>query len=158
MACLHSPTQAEMRERARRRPSPWRTPEPKDRTLDGGGNGSDGCHLRAIHCTNINHKLHQEFPDRTLEAIKGMRSDRRLPKYRALLGRSRVLVAVASVKIPPSVEVKTGASSQVESLLGSPPSPGLQDMTQSNVIRAPDVPSEERSLETRSEEDHVREV
>ena len=27
---------------------PWRTPEPKDRTLDGGGNGSDGCHLRAI--------------------------------------------------------------------------------------------------------------
>ena len=46
----------------------------------------------------------------------------------------------------------------MESLLGSPPSPASPDMIQTNVIRTPDVPSEERSEETRSEEDHVREV
>ncbi|KAK2185233.1 hypothetical protein NP493_241g01056 [Ridgeia piscesae] len=74
---------------------PSRTPEPKERTgpklrwtareVEALAAAED--RLRAKRCRNINLQLHQEFPDRTLEAIKGKR---RLPRYRAVHGRSRV--------------------------------------------------------------------
>ena len=151
------PTQEEMKDSARRRPSPWRTPEPKDRTgpklrwtageMEAVAEAED--RLRATKSRNINKDLHMEFPDRTLEAIKGMR---RLPKYRALLGRSRVRGAVAPVEIPPSTEAERGASPLTENVESPPPSPGSPEMfTRTDTIRTPET-TRDTTIRTRSED------
>ena len=110
--------------------------------------------LTARNCKNINKELHIEFPDRTLEAIKGMR---RLPKYRALLGRSRVREAVYPVEIPPSTVAERGASPQMENVMSSPPSPGSPEMFENFAIRTPDAPNV-TGEENRVENEIVREV
>ena len=106
--------------------------------------------LRATHCKNVNKELHLKFPDRTLEAIKGMR---RLPKYRALLGRLRVREVVAPVESPPSMVAERGACPLLES---SPPSPGSPGMIENHAIRTPEAPIV--IDEDRDEDEIVREV
>ena len=78
---------------------------------------------------------------------------RRLPEYRALLGRSRVRGAVAPVEIPPSTEAERGASPLTENVESPPSSPGSPEMfTRTDTIR-----TLETTIRTRSE-DIVREV
>ena len=147
--------------RARRRPTPWRTPEPMDRKgpkvrwTAGEMNAVAAAEdrLRATNCKNVNKELHLKFPDRTLEAIKGMG---RLPKYRALLGRSRVRGIVAPVESPPSMVAERGASPQLETDTSSPPSPGSPAMIVNQDIRTPEAPT--ATVEDRGEDEYVREV
>ena len=77
------PNEAEMRERARQISAPMDRTGPKLRWTAGEMEAMAvaedrllGAHL-AGRGTNVNIKLQKQFPERTLEAIKGMR---RLPK------------------------------------------------------------------------------
>ena len=110
---------------------------------------------RLGNTSRINQKLHQEFPDRTLEAIKGMR---RQPKYKALLARSRVREAVAPVENPPSTEAERGAGPLIAEVMSPPPSP---DNIQTDAILTPERGPNDRwegTDDDREEDEIVRDV
>ena len=112
-----------------------------------------GAHL-AGRGTNVNINLQKQFPERTLEAIKGMR---RLPKYKALLERSRVR-GVPTVNIPPSTEEERGASPQLAQVECPQPSPGSPGTRHENdAIRTPETTTGRRN-EPQGEDDIVRDV
>ena len=112
-----------------------------------------GAHL-AGRGTNININLQKQFPERTLEAIKGMR---RLPKYKALIERSRVR-GVPAAEIPPSTEVVRGASPQMAHVDCPPLSPGSPGTRHDNDAIWTPKTTDGRTDVTQGEDDIVRVV